>query len=411
MNILFLNAYFSPETIAFSHLEHDIINALVNAGHHIQLICPTPSRGLDDGTIKKYKAIKSEDLYNGYVHVRRFACPKEKKNPIIRAIRYLWCNLCEYFLAKKYKNIDIVFAVSTPPTQGLLGVKVAKKLSKIYKRKVPFIYILQDIFPDSLATTKLAKKEGLIWKIGKKIERETYANADKIIVISQSFKHNILNKGVPDEKITVIPNWIDTNLVKPIDRNANSLFDEFNIPKNKFLVVYAGNFGRAQGANIILESAEILKEEKNIKFIIFGSGVEYDITKDKAVKLDNVIINPLLPAKKISEVYSLGDVVLITCKKGVGGSGMPSKTWSIMACNTPIIASFDTDSELSEIINKAGAGVCVEPENAKALAEKILWAKANKITCNSRAYVIENAEKEKCVSKYVELVAEFIKLG
>ena len=90
---------------------------------------------------------------------------------------------------------------------------------------------------------------------------------------------------------------------------------------------------------------------------------------------------------------------------------MPSKTWSIMACNTPIIASFDTDSELSEIINKAGAGVCVEPENAKALAEKILWAKVNKITCNSRAYVIENAEKEKCVSKYVELVAEFIKLG
>ena len=108
----------------------------------------------------------------------------------------------------------------------------------------------------------------------------------------------------------------------------------------------------------------------------------------------------------MSEVYSLGDVALITCKKGVGTSGMPSKTWSIMACNTPIIASFDTDSELAEIIEKANAGVAVEPEDSDKLATAILEMAEGKTSdfTGGRQYTEENASKEKCTAKYVETI-------
>ena len=149
-----------------------------------------------------------------------------------------------------------------------------------------------------------------------------------------------------------------------------------------------------------------MKLNDNIQFVVFGGGAEFSKAKEKAAGLDNVIIHPLLPQERVPEVYSLGDVALITCKKGVGTSGMPSKTWSIMACSTPIIAAFDTDSELSEGIEEANAGICVEPENPEKLADAILYmanGDANEFT-GGRKYVLENASKEKCTEKYVKTI-------
>ena len=315
--------------------------------------------------------------------------------------RPVWCTFREYQIAKRYKDIDLIFAVSTPPTQGLLASKVAKKLSKKYKRKVPFIFNLQDVFPDSLVATGLTKKGSLIWKIGSKIEKKTYEGADKIIVISQSIKKNVIDKGVPEQKISVISNWIDTDKVYPIIKDNNRLYSELNIDENKFIVVYAGNFGKAQGAEVVLESASLLSNQKDVQFVIFGGGSEFEKAKEEAKKLDNVIIQGLLPMERSAEVYSLGDVAIITCKKGIGSSGMPSKTWNIMACNTPIIASFDMGSELDEIITEANAGACIRPEDGKALAEAIIDFKNNRVKSNAREYVIKNASKETCVEEYV----------
>ena len=112
---------------------------------------------------------------------------REGKKPICRAFRYFLCNIIEIHKGSKEKDIDIVYCYSTPPTQGIVGAKVAKRLSKKYKHKVPFIYNLQDVFPDSLVNAKLSHEGGLLWKIGRKIESYTYRHADKIIVCSESF--------------------------------------------------------------------------------------------------------------------------------------------------------------------------------------------------------------------------------
>lgn len=401
MRILFVNAYFPPEIIAFTHLEKDLIEGLVSAGNEVEVVCPTPTRGVCDKTYREYKSIKSESLYDGSVRVKRFWAPREGKNPLIRAFRYLWCNIREYQIGRRYKNIDAVFAVSTPPTQGLLAGRLAKKL------KCKFVYSLQDIFPDSLVTTGLASNRSPVYKIGRIIENKTYKYADKIIVISASCKNNLLNKGISEEKIELISNWVDIAKVKPIEKENNGLFDEFGIDRSKFIVLYAGNFGAAQGADIVLKAAENLRQEGNIQFVIFGGGAEYDAAVDytEKNKIDNVIINPLLPAERISEVYSLGDVALITCKKGVGNSGMPSKTWSIMACNTPIIASFDTVSDMADILNQSGAGVCTPAGDADALSNAILEFKEGRgwVKTDLRAYVKNNAEKSTCVGRYIEM--------
>lgn len=409
MKMLRLRAYFSPEKTSGLHLDNDLNEALATNNITCVNYTPIPTRGVSQETFKKYKKHRTERLYNGKIIVNRFIMFREGTNTLQRAVRYLCCNIVEYYFGSREKEIDLVYSSSTPPTQGMLSALVAKKLSKKYNKKVPFVYNLQDIFPDSLVNTGLTKEGSIIWKIGRKIEDYTYKNADKIIVISEGFKRNIMTKGVPEEKIKVISNWIDLDSVQPVNRENNKLINEFGIDPKKFLVVYAGNFGAAQGADIILKVAEELKDESNIQFVIFGGGAYFEKAKKAAEKLDNVFIHELMPADRISEVYSLGDVALITCKPGTGNAGMPSKTWSIMACNTPIIASFDTDSDLADVIRDSGVGTCVEAGNVNTLA----WAikeRYESTKCNDksfvelRKFVKHKASKPICVEEYIKVI-------
>ena len=396
MKVLFLNPYFQPENIAYTHLEQDLIEGILSKGHTIEVLCPVPTRGISRETAKEYKNRKHETLLDGKVTVTRFWAPQEGRNPLIRAFRYFWCNLRHYQLGKKRKGVDVVFATSTPPTQGWIAGKVAKKL------RCPFVYNLQDIFPDSLVTTGLSQKGSLLWKIGRKLEDATYKGADRVILISQAMKRNVLAKGLEEEKIEVVSNWVDTEAVQPVEKSENKLFEEFGIDREKFTVVYAGNFGAAQGAGVVLEAAEKLPQ---VQFVIFGGGAEFAEIREKAATLGNVIVNGLLPQNRVPEVYSLGDVALITCKKGVGDSGLPSKTWSIMACGTPIVAAFDTESVLAEILQEANAGICVEPENAEALASAIEKMAVNTADyAGGRDYVNQNASRSLCVGKYIQVL-------
>ena len=408
MNILFLDAYFEPEKTSFSELEKDLLDCFSKSLHKIKIICPTPTRGISEET-RRACSDKKLEYRSESVAVSRFYAPKERNQNILRTFRYFWCNLRTIQKASKAYDTDIIFSNSTPPTQGAVCAVVKKKLSKRQKRYVPFIYNLQDIFPDSLVNAGMTKTGSLIYKIGRKIEDYTYKNADKIIVISESFKNNIIEKGVPEEKIEVISNWIDTEAIKPVDAEDNKLFKELNLDKNKFIVTYAGNFGASQGADVIIEAAGILKSENDISFVLFGGGSEFEkIKKAVAEKaLTNVYINPLLPAERISEVYSLGDVSVITCKKGAGRAAMPSKTWSIMACNTPIIAAFDTDSDLARILKTSESGICIEPQNPQLLAQTIVGFKNGKYSFKSgRKYVLSNADKKVCTQKYADVVKE-----
>ena len=415
MNILRLNAYFDPEITAASHLMDDLYEGFSKNHIKCKIITPEPTRGISKEVRMQYKAKKKEKLYDNYIEVERFPMINEGSNPVQRALRYVLCSAFHYFKGIHEKDIDVIFSGSTPPTNGVISALVAKKLSKRYKRKVKFVYELQDIFPDSLVNAKLTNEGSFIWKIGRKIEQYTYDHADKIVVPTDSMKNNIMRKGVNVDKIEVISNWIDTEQIKPIKRENNILVNEFNINPSKFIVVYAGNFGIAQGADIVLKVAESLLAYKDIQFVIFGGGAYYEDAREfvEGKKLENVIINGLLPQERVPEVYSLGNVALITCKAGTGNAGMPSKTWSIMACNTPIIASFDINSELEYVLKKSESGKCVEPENIDKLRNAILdyysnWKNCEKKSSFPRIYVEKYASKNVCVLKYIHVLTTIV---
>lgn len=329
---------------------------------------------------------------------------REGKGIIGRAIRYALFSL-ECFWKAVTVPADFIFTGSGPPTQGVV-VGLAKKVSG---KKV--IYNLQDIFPDSLVTSGICNEESMLMKIGHVMENFTYRNADHIITITDDMKINIMKKGVPEEKISVVRNWIDTNKVKHISRDDNTLFDQLKLQRDKFYVVYAGNLGKVQGVDVILKVASLMKEKKKIQFVIFGNGSEEDNLK-KIVNerhLDNVSMYPLQPIERVSEVYSMADVCVISCTPGTGGSGMPSKTWTIMAAGVPIIASFDIPSEMARTIEEVECGFCTRAGDEKELSERIMRVYEDcqlkeSLGQKARKYAEENVSKTKAVAKYLESI-------
>lgn len=281
---------------------------------------------------------------------------------------------------------------------------------------------LQDIFPDSLVGTGLAKKGGILWKIGRVIENFTYRNADKIIVISEDFKRNIMAKGVPEEKIEVIYNWVDENAVVPVAKGENPLYEEFGISRERFTVVYAGNLGNAQNIGIIMDAARALKGNEGIQFVIFGKGgLEDEIKQAREQEhLENLMILPLQPFERVSQVYGLGDVCIVACKPGLGGAAMPSKTWSIMSSGRAVLANFD-EGELKNILegcydndndndNKVGAcGVFTKAGDLEGFVSAIERLSQNPALCaqmgrNGREFILRNLTKEVGTRKYVEVI-------
>ena len=408
MRMLKLSPYCEPEQVSSSHLSRDLREAYMKAGFTSVNYVPTPTRGVSDEVRAKYKKIKYEELEDGKFVIHRFSMFREGKNPIQRAIRYVLVNIIQYFKGSRAKDVDVIYAGSTPPTQGLLCGLVKKRL------KIPFVYNLQDIFPDSLVNAKMTKKGSLIWKIGRKIEDFTYRSADKIIVISEDFKRNIMEKGVPEEKIVVIPNWVDTEQVYPIAREDNILFDRYNLDRSKFYICYSGNIGHSQNLELLLEAAKRLKNElPDVHIVLIGEGAA-KASLEKMVaeeQLDNVTILPFQPYEEIAHVFSLGDAGLIISKPGIGGSSVPSKTWSIMAAERPVLTSFDMDSELFRMVDSIGCGVCADASDVDALIACVKTLHADREAAvemgkRGREYVKAYLDKDVCTGMYVETIRE-----
>ncbi len=405
MRLLLLPSYFYPENAASYYLFDNMFETFSKYGFDMIVYTPVPCRGVGYGIRKKYKAITVEQLYNNRMIVHRFSLFSEGKNPFLRALRYSICWIKQFNRGLFAKNIDCIFLASTPPIQGVLGAML-KKL-----RNRPFIYNLQDIFPDSLAGTGLAKKGGILWKVGRVIENFTYQNSDKIIVISQDFKKNIMAKGVPVEKIEVIYNWVDENAVHPVAKEDNLLFEEFGLSRDKFTIVYAGNLGNAQNISIIVEAA---KQLPDIQFALFGTGGLEDELRTRIMKeqISNIFLNPLQPFARVSQVYSLGDACIVSCKAGLGGSAMPSKTWSIMSCGRPVVASFD-EGELKDILESNNCGVFSHAGNVQEFVDAIKSLARNPSRCiemgnNARQFILDNLTKEVGTKKYVEIIRSVV---
>ncbi len=412
MKVLELFPYYHPEQAASSYLWLNLSEAYAKNDIRRVVCCPDPCRGVSDEVRKEYKKKRNEYLYDSKLHIVRFPLYKEGKNPVLRALRYVFSSFYMLFWAifsKHAKHCQLIFVPSTPPIQGALAA-IVKKV-----KGIPFVYNLQDIFPDSLVSAGMTRKGGLMWKIGRVIENFTYRNADKIIVISQDFKKNIMEKGVPEDKIEVIYNWVDEQLIVDIPRDENLLFDRYGLDREKFYITYNGNIGLSQNMDMLIEVAKDLEEYKDIHFVLVGNGAYKKqlegIIEARCVK--NVTLLPFQPYEEISHVFSLGDVSLVISKPGVGANSVPSKTWSIMSASRPVLANFD-ENELKSIIEENKCGIFTKAGDKAAFKDAIMKLYNDRNLCkeygmNGRNFVMKNLTKGVGTQKYVDVIMSFEK--
>lgn len=402
MKAIFPCSYYLPETAASLYITDNIVHACADKGIQVDLYTPSPTRNVPDGSVWE----REERQMDGKLRIHRFHLYGEGKNPMLRALRYFLGEfiLLHYCMWKKY---DVAFVDSTPPIQGL-----KMPLIKWLKRK-PTIYNVQDIFPDSLVGTGLTHEGSLIWKIGRMVEKITYRYADKIIVISEDFKKNIMAKGVPEDKIVVIYNWVDQNKVVDVPREENKLFDVYGLERSKFYITYNGNIGLTQNMDMLLDVAkELQKVYEDIHFVLVGNGAYLDEVKRKVAdqQLENVHLLPFQPYEDISHVFSLGDASLVISKPGVGANSVPSKTWSIMSASRPVLANFD-ENELKTIIENNHCGIFTKAGDKDAFKESILTLYNHRELCkeyghNGRKFVLDNLTREVGTQKYVDVIKE-----
>ena len=405
MKVLFPYAYYYPEHCAGIFVVDDLMHKLAAEGDESVIYVPTPTRNVRKGVEWKRKEV----FCDGKIVVKRFHMYGESKNPILRALRYCCCELfyLHYLLWDTY---DVAFIDSTPPIQGL-KIPIVRLF-----RKCPVVYNAQDLFPDTLSGTGLAKRGGLLWKIGSWVARITFNNTDKIIAISEDIKRTLVEeKGIPADKVVVVYNWVDSDAVVPIKKEENPLFEEFGLSRERFHVVYAGNLGNAQNIHIIVDAAARLRHNENVDFVVFGSGgIENEIrNRIEAEGLDNLRLLPLQPVERVKYVYSLGDVCLVCCKEGLGGSAMPSKTWSILSCGRPVLANFD-EGELQMILTKNELGVFTKAGDLNGFVEAISQLaaeheKCEKMGARGRQFILDNLTKDAGTRKYVEVLRSVCK--
>jgi len=284
----------------------------------------------------------------------------------------------------KNKKYDIVYATSPPLFVGLSGDMISRL------RKIKFIFEVRDLWPESAVVMGELKNRKAI-QLSEWIERICYKNANKIVVVTQGIHDHLIHKGIDSDKVWVVPNGAN---VEMFNFSAdNDLFKKELGYQGKFIILYAGIIGLAQGIETLVEVAKLLKNDKKILFLFVGEGpLKKELLRlQRSHELDNMCLINQIPGKEVFKYIAASDVCLVPLKKtDIFKSALPSKMFDAWACGRPVILT--VDGEAREHLNKANAGIYVAPEDHTGIKKAIIHLFNNPDLCqkygrNGRRYV------------------------
>jgi colanic acid biosynthesis glycosyl transferase WcaI len=301
---------------------------------------------------------------------------------------------------------DVIIAPSPPLTVGLF----AWFLGKFHG--APFIYNVQEIYPD-IAVRLGALRNRRVIGLLERLERFVYRKGEKIAVIAPRMRQRLLEKGVPSDKVEVVPNFVDIGDLSPLPKDND--FSRRHGIQGKFIVSYAGNMGPAQGLESFIDSAGVLRDETGIHFMMMGDGILRESLKERVEKLglNNFTFLPYQPYSTMPQIYAASDISLVPQTALTGCDAIPSKVYRIMACARPVLATTDSGSDLATLIKDAGCGETVPPERASELADVIYKAYRDQARWKEmgqagRAHVVEHYSRPAVTQRYNNLVRRVI---
>ena len=260
---------------------------------------------------------------------------------------------------------DAVLAICPLLQSGLIPALLARR------RKIPFILHVQDLQLDAARELAIIQQP-LLCACLERLERFLFTRAQAVTTISQAMATRIRDKGVPPERVHLLPNWADLEAIKPGNRR-NALRQELGL-EDKVVVLYAGNMGEKQGLELILEAASLTRHNPALRYVLVGEGAARERLMDRArqLSLDLVTFLPLQSQDRFPLLLAAADIHLVVQRHKASDLVMPSKLGNILAAGGPFIATALADTELGRVTVESQAGLLVPPEYADSLAQGIL---------------------------------------
>lgn len=358
MRILFLTQWFDPEP-SFKGLQ--FARALQARGHSVQVLTGFPN--YPGGKVYPGYRIRlwQREVMQGIPVLRVFLYPSHSRSAIGRVLNYLSFALSASVLGPLLvKSADVAYVYHPPATVGLPALALK------YLRRIPFVYDVMDLWPDTLAATGMVNGSLALRLLGRWCQH-VYRAADRIAVVSHGFQRRLVERGVSADKICVIFNWAHD--LPPAVPDAG-LGDAL---AGKFVVLFAGNLGVAQGLDAVLDAAKLTQERHpEVCFAFVGSGVEEPRLRHRAVAegLANVVFLGRRPPVAMGGVYAWASALLVHLRADpLFDITIPSKTQAYLATGKPLLMGCRGDA--ADLVRAAGAGLAFAPEQAAALAQAV----------------------------------------
>lgn len=360
MKILIITQWFDPEPTLKGLV---FATELKRQGHEVQVLTGFPN--YPTGKIYEgYKLrLKQREKVEGIDVLRVALYPNHDSSAIKRIFNYIsFAFMAMFFGIFSTKKADVIYAYHPPLTVGIAALIVGKL------RRTPVVLDIQDMWPDTLKATGMMNNKKLL-DIVYKVSQILYKYVDHIVVLSLGFKKLLIERGVPEEKIDVIYNWCDEQALSstsPINAEYENLF------KDKFNVVFAGNLGKAQGLDVIVDVAKKMQHLERLQFVFVGDGTEREavINQTKQSSLSNIVFIPRVSMQEVGSILREADVLMVHLKDdSLFEITVPSKTQAYMAIGRPILMAVKGDA--ANIIDQANAGVIAQPENAESIIKGI----------------------------------------
>jgi colanic acid biosynthesis glycosyl transferase WcaI len=406
--VLLLTLVFAPDGVSTAVLMTELALELRALGHEITVLTTTPHYNVEPEARARQPLTRRWGglLYTSDcqgIRVYHAAIPVKGERVGARLLDYLRFHaistLAGLTVAGDY---DLLLVPSPPLTIGLSAWLLG------LLRRVPFLYNVQEIYPDVAVSLGLLHNPTAI-RLLQGLERFIYRRAAAITVISEWFRRTLHTKGVPDEQLTVIPNFVDTHFMQPGPK-ANPFAHTHDLV-DKFVVLYAGNIGLTQGLETILAAARRLVDLPDLRVVIVGDGTRRPWLEQELARepLPNLLLLPYQPRSTVPAIYATADLCLVPLKRGTAQETFPSKIYTIMAAGRPVIASADADSELAWVVEHADCGQSVPPDDVGVLVTAIRTAYGQRERLavqgqNGRAYVVAHHSRPAVAGRYHALI-------
>lgn len=358
MRIILLTQWYPPEP---QKILSDLAGSLQNAGHEVTVLTGFPN--YPEGKIYPGYRMRplQREVLEGIPVLRIPIYPDHSSRAVKRSLNYLSFAASAAFIGPWVApRADLIYVVGNPP----LGAGAAF-LGRILR--MPFVVEIQDIWPESLLSTSMVRNRMALGAVDR-LAKFVYRRAAAIRVISPGFRRNLIAKGVPDEKISVISNWVDTDFYRPLPPDEKRAA-EFGFA-GRFNILFAGMMGAAQGLENVILAAEELRDLPEVQFVFLGDGTAFESLRSMTVekKLENVRFLGRHPQKSMPDFFALADAMLLNLTADpLFEITIPHKIYAYMSSGKPILGALAGDP--ADVVTSSQAGFVSPPGDPRALAQ------------------------------------------